>query len=168
MSTALGDVYTAFFPPADGRLNFRPDPSCSDTTFIGSATDMGALAAQLLDAALARLDLHPGAGGNEPPRRSLSIVRLGNGEESKAARVVLDLPHDRVVTDHGQAYEVRIDQDRDGDDPRARQGVGERQNRRVPAIPAGSCSGSSTARAGSPGSHRRPACRRTAASSRCT
>ena len=110
MSTALGDVYTAFFPPADGRLNFRPDPSCSDTTFIGSATDMGALAAQLLDAALARLDLRPGAGGNEPPRRSLSIVRLGNGEESKAARVVLDLPHDRVVTDHRQEYEVRIDE----------------------------------------------------------
>ena len=110
MSTALGDVYTAFFPPADGRLNFRPDPSCSDTTFIGSATDMGALAARVLDAALARLDLRPGAGGSEPPRRSLSIVRLGNGEESKAARVVLDLPPDRVVTDHGEAYEVRIDE----------------------------------------------------------
>lgn len=110
MSTALGDVYTAFFPPADGRLNFRPDPSCSDTTFIGSATDMAALAAQLLDAALARLDLRPGADGGEPPSRSLSIVRLGNGAESKAARVVLDLPPDRRVADHRQAYEVRIDE----------------------------------------------------------
>lgn len=110
MSTALGDVYTAFFPPADERLNFRPDPSCSDTTFIGSATDMGALAAQLLDAALARLDLRPGACSSEPQRRSLSIVRIGNGEELKAARVVLDLPHDRVVMDHSQTYEVRIDE----------------------------------------------------------
>lgn len=109
MSTALHDVYAAFFPPAGGRLNFRPDPSCSDTTFIGSATDMAALAAQLLDAALARLDLHAGACGSEPPCRSLSIVRLGNGDESKAARVVLDLPADRVVIDQREAYEVRID-----------------------------------------------------------
>lgn len=107
-STALGDVYRAFFPPADGKLNFRPDATCSDTTFIGSATDMGALAAQLLDAALACLDRRPGASGNEP-RTSLSIVRLGNGDESKAARVVLDLPPDRVVVDRGQMYEVRID-----------------------------------------------------------
>jgi ThiF family/Prokaryotic E2 family A len=110
MSTALGDVYTAFFPPADGRLNFRPDPNCSDTTFIGSATDMAALAAQLLDAALARLDLRPGTDGNEPPHRSLTIIRLGNGEESRAGRVVLDLPPDQVVTEHGHAYEVRIDE----------------------------------------------------------
>ncbi|HUC21509.1 MAG TPA: ThiF family adenylyltransferase [Streptosporangiaceae bacterium] len=110
MSTALGDVYTAFFPPADGRLNFRPDPSCSDTTFIGSATDMAALAAQLLDAALARLDLDPGTVGTELPHRWLNIIRLGNGEESRAARVVLDLPPDQVLTDQGQAHEVRIDE----------------------------------------------------------
>ena len=60
VSTALGDVYAAFFPPEAGRLNFRPDTSCSDTTFIGSTTDIGALAAQLLDGALARLELRPG------------------------------------------------------------------------------------------------------------
>ena len=107
-STVLGDVYRAFFPPADGKLNFRPDATCSDTTFIGSATDMGALAAQLLDAALTRLDPRSGDTGNEP-HRSLSIIRLGNCDESKAARVVLDLPPDRVVVDRGQMYEVRID-----------------------------------------------------------
>ena len=111
MSTALGDVYAAFFPPRSGRLNFRPDTSCSDTTFIGSTTDMSALAAQLLDGALARLDLRSRRRPvTEPPHRSLSIVRLGNGDELKAARVVLDLPPDRVVTDHGQEYEVRVDE----------------------------------------------------------
>jgi integrative and conjugative element protein (TIGR02256 family) len=109
-NTALGDVYTAFFPPPAGRLNFRPDTSCSDTTFIGSTTDMGALAAQLLDSALARLDAPPGAAGTEPRHRSLTIVRLGRDDEPKAARVVLDLPSDRVVPDFRQLYEVRIDE----------------------------------------------------------
>jgi integrative and conjugative element protein (TIGR02256 family) len=110
MSTALGDVYAAFFPSPAGRLNFRPDTSCSDTTFIGSTTDMGALAAQLLDSALARLDAPLDATGTEPQHRSLSIVRLGRDDELKAARVVLDLPPDRVVSDHRRRHEVRIDE----------------------------------------------------------
>lgn len=110
MSTAQGDVYAAFFPPQARRLNFRPDPSCSDTTFIGSATDIGALAAQLLDSALARLDLRPDAIGARPPHRSLSIVRLGSDDDLKAARVMLDLPPDRVVMDHRQTYQVRVDE----------------------------------------------------------
>lgn len=110
MSTALGDIYAAFFPPEASRLNFRPDTSCSDTTFIGSATDIGALAAQLLDGALARLELLPGSIDTGSPHRSLSIVRLGNDDELKAARVVLDLPPDHVIVDHGQKYEVRVDE----------------------------------------------------------
>ena len=110
MGTALGDVHAAFFPPRTGRLNFRPDTSCSDTTFIGSPTDMGALAAQLLDSALARLETPLGAMGAEPRNRSLSIIRLGRDDGLKAARVVLDLRHDRVVADHRKVYEVRIDQ----------------------------------------------------------
>jgi proteasome lid subunit RPN8/RPN11 len=109
MSTALSDVYTAFFPPQARRLNFRPDTSCSDTTFIGSTTDISALAAQLLDGALARLDLRPDAAGTGPPHRSLSIVRLGSDDDLRAARVVLDLPPDRVIMDHRQTYEVRVD-----------------------------------------------------------
>jgi proteasome lid subunit RPN8/RPN11 len=110
MSTALGDVYAAFFPSQAGRLNFRPDTSCSDTTFIGSTTDIAALAAQLLDSALARLEMSRDAAGAEPPHRSLTIVRLGRDDELKAARVVLDLRPDRVATDHGQAYEIRVDE----------------------------------------------------------
>jgi proteasome lid subunit RPN8/RPN11 len=112
LNTALRDVYEAFFPPEAGRLNFRPDTSCSDTTFIGSTTDLGALAAQLLDGALARLDPQLGAivTGPGPPHRSLSIVRLGNDNELKAARVVLDVPSDHVVMDHEQTYEGRIDE----------------------------------------------------------
>jgi hypothetical protein len=109
-STALADVHAAFFPPRTGRLNFRPDTSCSDTTFVGSTTDLGALAAQLLDSALARLETPLGTAGAQPPHRSLTVVRLGRDDEPRAARVVLDLPPDRVVTDHRQVYEVRIEE----------------------------------------------------------
>lgn len=111
MSTPLADIYEAFFPPKGEELNFRPDTSCSDTTFIGSVTDISALAAQLLDCALARLDTPLGAVGAELPHRSLSIARLGRDDGLKAARVVLDLPPDRVVVDQGKKmYEVRVDQ----------------------------------------------------------
>jgi proteasome lid subunit RPN8/RPN11 len=110
MSTALEDVYAAFFPPQARKLNFRPDTSCSDTTFIGSATDLSALAAQILNGALARLDLRPDAIGGGPPHRSLSIVRLASDDDLKGARVVFDLPPDRVIMDHRQTYEVRVDE----------------------------------------------------------
>jgi integrative and conjugative element protein (TIGR02256 family) len=40
----------------------------------------------------------------------LSIIRLGRGDGLKAARVMLDLPPDRVVPDDRQIYEVRIDE----------------------------------------------------------
>jgi proteasome lid subunit RPN8/RPN11 len=109
-STALRDVYAAFFPPAESRLNFRPDTSCSDTTFIGSSTDMSALAAQLLHGALVRLNLRPGRARGGSTGRSLSIVRLSHDDELKAALVALDLPADRIVADHSQTYEVRVDE----------------------------------------------------------
>ena len=112
MSTAMSDVYAAFFPSQAERLNFRPDASCSDITFIGSATDISALAAQLLDSALARLDLRTSANGTSPlPHRSLNVVRLDRDDGLKPARVVFDLPSDRVIPDHKQAYDVRIDGD---------------------------------------------------------
>jgi hypothetical protein len=110
VSTALSDVYTAFFPPEPDRLNFRPDATCSDTTFIGSSTDLSALAAQLLSSALARLDASFDAIGGSPSNRSVGIVRLGNDGEFKPALVVLELPPDHVIVDRTQTYEVRIDQ----------------------------------------------------------
>lgn len=109
-SAALDDVHAAFFPPRAGRRNFRPDTSCSDTTFIGSTTDTSALAAQLLDSALTRLETLDDARDAEPAHRSLTIIRLGRDDELRAARVVLDVPPDRKETDHRQVYEVRVDE----------------------------------------------------------
>lgn len=109
VSDTLNDIYAAFFPPSAGRLNFRPDASCSDVTFVGSSTDVAALAAQLLDSALARLESAPGRTSPARPVRSLSIARLGVEGDSRAARVVLDVPEDRVIADSSLAYDVRIE-----------------------------------------------------------
>jgi hypothetical protein len=105
---ALQDVHTAFFPPAAQRLNFHPDPTCSDPTFVGSTTDIAALAAQLLDSAAARIDKPDGQTDTGVPSRSLTIVRLGVTDESKPARVALDLQADRVITVQEGNWEIRL------------------------------------------------------------
>ena len=105
----LADVYSAFFPAA-GRMTFRPEPGCSDSTFVGSSTDLSALAAQLLDCGLDRLDL-PSASASadgEPAQRSLSIVRLGADGQPRAARVVRYGPDDWVVPDNRNLYQIRL------------------------------------------------------------
>jgi proteasome lid subunit RPN8/RPN11 len=111
----LADVYEEFFPPPGKRIDFQPEPGCSDLTFIGSTTDVTALAAQLLDGAL---DSIPGtvrvsaAGEAEyfPRERTLCITRLAHDDELQLARTRLVLPHDRIVLDHNGIYQVRIDQ----------------------------------------------------------
>jgi len=105
---ALADVYSAFFSqPAAGR-KFRPEPGCSDSTFAGSSTDVSALAAQLLDCGLARLDLPSASADGERAQRSLSIVRLGADGKSRAARVGRHGPDDWVVPDNRDRYQIRI------------------------------------------------------------
>ena len=106
-SPELADVYSAFFPAA-GRIIFRPEPGCSDSTFVGSSTDVSALAAQLLDSGLARLDLSTAPADGEPAQRSLSIVRLGTEGKSSAARVVRHGPSDLAVPDNRNLYQIRL------------------------------------------------------------
>jgi proteasome lid subunit RPN8/RPN11 len=111
---ALADIYREFFPAPEERIEFVPERGCSGLTFIGSNTDVTALAAQLLDTALANVG--PGmvqvsaAGEAEyiPCERTVGIVRLGSDHEQMTARVRLTVPHDRVVADHSGAYQVRI------------------------------------------------------------
>ncbi len=113
---ASTDVYREFFPPPEERIEFEPERGCSGPTFIGSTTDVTALAAQLLESALANVGpgtVHVSAAGEAeylPRKRTLSIVRLGSDDEPVTARTCLVLPHDRVVPDHRGMYEVRIDQ----------------------------------------------------------
>ena len=103
-STALGDVYTAFFPPEAGRLNFRPDASCSDTTFIGSTTDMGALAAQLLDGALTRADLQAGDDGSDRSHLVRSSARPPRERRRVEGRPGSDRPATRPRVHGSRGY----------------------------------------------------------------
>jgi hypothetical protein len=109
----LADIHAEFFPPPAERIPFYPEPGCSDATFLGSATDVSALAAQLLDSALTRLDSisartstssQPG-----PLPASLCIVRLGRDGSHKPARVALDVPPDLLLEDKRKVYQVRLD-----------------------------------------------------------
>ena len=157
-STALRDVYAAFFPPEESRLNFRPDTSCSDTTFIGSSTDMSALAAQLLHGALVRSEPETWPRERRVAGRSLSIVRLSYDDELKTALVALDLPP--TGWSPTTARRTKCGSTRPRWKPFANtSGRRSTAGPMVPVSPPVSCSVSSTARAASRGSHRRPACR---------
>jgi proteasome lid subunit RPN8/RPN11 len=107
------DVYAEFFP--EEQRPFVPEPGCSDPTFVGSATDVTALAAQLLDGALDSMlgTVQVSAAGEAvrfPKERTLCVARLAHGDERQLARTRLALSHDRIVVDRNGAYEIRIDQ----------------------------------------------------------
>lgn len=112
---ALTDVYREFFPPPDERIEFEPERGCSGSTFIGSTTDVTALAAQLLDSALAGIKpgvmrVPPGGMADYAPcERSLCVIRLGGQDEPEPAQIRRVIPHGLTIADHSGVYEVRID-----------------------------------------------------------
>jgi proteasome lid subunit RPN8/RPN11 len=112
----LADVHQEFFPPPEDRSSIRPEPGCSDSTFVGSATDVSVLAAQLLDSALAHTDREKvqvsvsGTAELIAVPKTICIARLGRDGKRKPARAVLTLPHDWVLQDTGGHYEVRLDE----------------------------------------------------------
>jgi integrative and conjugative element protein (TIGR02256 family) len=111
----LTDVVNEFFPQPERRRDFQPEPGCSDPTFIGSTTDAGALAAQLLDTALDRLGSGrmQVAGSGEaqfvPWQRSLCIVRTHPDQNAGSARTHLGIAEDHRLPDARGAYEIRLD-----------------------------------------------------------
>lgn len=110
----LEDVFEEFFPRPGTEDLFVPEPGCSEPTFVGAATDVAALAAQLLDGALGgtratvRVSM-AGEAGHFPPERTLVISRLAHDDENQRARTRLVVPHDRIVADRNGIYEIRID-----------------------------------------------------------
>jgi proteasome lid subunit RPN8/RPN11 len=111
----LTDVYREFFPPPGERIEFEPERGCSGSTFIGSTTDVTALAAQLLDSALASIRpgmVHVSAAGEAdyvPCEGNMCIIQLGNDDGQEPARTRLVFPHDLTVSEDSGLYEVRID-----------------------------------------------------------
>ncbi|MGH3248261.1 MAG: ThiF family adenylyltransferase [Trebonia sp.] len=113
---ALADAYREFFPSPGERIEIEPERGCSAPTFIGSATDVSALAAQLLESVLASLErdkIRVSSSGEAVrercDHRTLCVARLGSDDGTTIARTHLVLPHDRIVADHSGMYEVRID-----------------------------------------------------------
>lgn len=112
---ALTDVYREFFPPPEERIEFEPERGCSGSTFIGSTTDVTALAAQLLDSALAGIKPGvvsvPAAGMADyvPCERSICVIRLGGPGEPEPAQTRRVIPRGLTIADHSGVYEVRID-----------------------------------------------------------
>jgi integrative and conjugative element protein (TIGR02256 family) len=113
----LADVADDFFPDPPRATSFQPEPGCSEPTFRGSATEVNALASQLLAGALAGLQasgpdgLATGSGqaAGEPavPPMSARIARLpyaGSGNGSDQVTWV----NDHAILDPGSGYQIRF------------------------------------------------------------
>lgn len=86
----LKDVTADLFPE-NGRPVFQPEPGCSHPTFLGSASDVAALAGHLLTGALTDLRAHRGGQAVQP--MSVRVVRLTGPQER------MSWPNDLVVAD---------------------------------------------------------------------
>lgn len=109
-----GDVAEDLFPDPPRTALFSPEPGCSAPTFVGSAAQVSALAAQLLLHACDLLADHADA------PMTAAAVRVGasstSGPATAAARVdpqhsascTLSWSNDLVCTEVGNGFEVRI------------------------------------------------------------
>lgn len=102
---ALGDVHEQFFP-VHRPASFRPEPTCSDSTFAGSTTDVSVLAGQLLDSALSQLPAGD-LGLATPGEPSLCIARLGRAD-GRSARAIIPCVPDVLVPASPGGYQVRL------------------------------------------------------------
>jgi integrative and conjugative element protein (TIGR02256 family) len=106
----LIDVLDDFFPINTPEL-FHPD-NCSDPTFIGSATDVNALAAELLDQGLLvlqKLDPDRTEAAAVPPMAAASVVRRGGPNPGAPAASPMQWHGDLAIPDRPGRYEARIE-----------------------------------------------------------
>jgi proteasome lid subunit RPN8/RPN11 len=107
----LADVLDDFYPDPPRSDVFQPEPGCSDPTFVGSAADLAALAAQMLNAALTVLNDTPGtAAGAHQPTRSAMVARNPAGLRPQGEGACLQWGNDLTENDKVHRYQVRIDQ----------------------------------------------------------
>ncbi len=98
----LADVVDDLFPQPPRTDLFHPEPGCSEPTFIGSASQVAALASQLFNGILGTL----AADESEPTRpMSAYVVRLST---MVTATPPLTWEDDLVVQDPTTGYEIRI------------------------------------------------------------
>lgn len=101
---ALRGYVDEFWPALDGprRKIFQPEPGCSESTFVGSATDVTALAAIMLN--LAAQDLASIEG-----EASAHLVALPDAKIAEALKSAhFEWPSDLVYQDPHSQYEIRV------------------------------------------------------------
>jgi ThiF family/Prokaryotic E2 family A/Prokaryotic homologs of the JAB domain len=116
----LADVADDFFPNPPRATIFQPEPGCSEPTFRGSATEVQALASQLLAGAMADLQgkkpdsqaaAAPGliASASEcaGPSMSARIARLPYADNSDCPDRVTWF-NDHPILDPGSGYQIRF------------------------------------------------------------
>ncbi len=109
---AFADVADDFYPDLPRTATFQPEPGCSTPTFIGSATEVTALAATMMSAALDSLtaptDVTPHA--SQQPM-AVAAVRLDTRDDHPSVgrgAAWLGWPNDTVVTEERDHMQVRI------------------------------------------------------------
>jgi integrative and conjugative element protein (TIGR02256 family) len=102
----LHDVVDDLFPDPPRTVAFQPEPGCSAPTFVGSAAEVGALAAALFSSTLRTLNAHE-VGMTEP--MSLHVARLaGMHSALTLSPERLHWWNDLLAQDPTSGFEVRI------------------------------------------------------------
>ncbi len=89
------------YPSLPRTEPFLPEPGCSDPTFVGSAADLGGLAARLLNASVEFLST---ASNEDTPTAAAVVLRASLGEATYSHY----WPNDVVRRDVNTGYEIRI------------------------------------------------------------
>jgi proteasome lid subunit RPN8/RPN11 len=103
-SRALADVADDFFPNTE-QNRFRPEPGCSQPTFVGSATEVQAIGAQLFEWGVRRLS-RVAAQDADTDSMAGYVVRLSG--ELPAVNAELLWSGDLVVAERPDGYQIRL------------------------------------------------------------
>jgi integrative and conjugative element protein (TIGR02256 family) len=110
-SRRWGDIVDDFFPDPPRSKMFFPEPGCSEPTFIGSASDVAALASSMLSFSLDLLAGPEDGGSIGGPPMAAGGFRLPNAQlavEQRAAVEELTWHDDMVGVDSTSGFEVRV------------------------------------------------------------
>jgi proteasome lid subunit RPN8/RPN11/molybdopterin/thiamine biosynthesis adenylyltransferase len=103
----LSDLADDLFPHPPRTEVFQPEPGCSQPTFVGSASQVAALAGHLFTGTLATLAGH--AAGQPVAPMSAFVVRLGTDlDQAPLPPARLGWSNDLSSVDRASGYEVRI------------------------------------------------------------
>ncbi|MFD2420393.1 ThiF family adenylyltransferase [Amycolatopsis pigmentata] len=101
----FADIADDFFPDPPRTQMFQPEPGCSAPTFVGSAAEVGALAAHLMTAGL---DALTGRASAACQPMAVAVVRLNNSSPDIAGMSWLGWDNDVVLHDTAAGFEIRI------------------------------------------------------------